>query len=111
MPVHIRRCVECPKCLTRYLIGFSPYSNGAHLVSMTPGTPEEYTLYCPCSLPALCTRWKCSDMRAYAVSKHAHARGYGTSDEIVPAGERRRPQPGRAADLWIPRNSRWRKSS
>ena len=111
MPVHIRRCIECPKCQTRYLIGFSPYSNGAHLVSMTPGPSEEYTLYCPCSRPATSTRWKCSEMRSFAVSKSAHARGYGNSDEIVPAGERRRPRPGRAAEWLIPSSSRWGESS
>jgi hypothetical protein len=79
-------------------------------VSMTPGHSEEYTLYCPCSRPAVSTRWKCSEMETFAVSKNAHARGYGNSDEIVPAGERRHPRPDRTAERLIPSNSRWRKS-
>jgi ketosteroid isomerase-like protein len=33
MSLRIRHCIECPKCLTRYVIGSSPYRNGAHLIS------------------------------------------------------------------------------
>ncbi|HZD09509.1 MAG TPA: hypothetical protein VE176_14735, partial [Candidatus Limnocylindrales bacterium] len=42
--LRIRHCVECPKCLTRYLIAFSPYSNGSYLVPTVYGSSEEYIL-------------------------------------------------------------------
>src|ERR1700722_13475459 len=32
MSFRIRHCVKCPKCHTWYLVGFSPYRNGAYLV-------------------------------------------------------------------------------
>ena len=51
MPHRIRHCVECPKCLTQYLVGFSPYSNGSYLVPSVVGSSEEYTLYCSCRKP------------------------------------------------------------
>jgi hypothetical protein len=51
MRAHIRRCVECPKCRTRYLIGFSPYANGSSLLPTAVGSSEEYTLYCACCRP------------------------------------------------------------
>jgi hypothetical protein len=92
MPVHIRRCVECPKCFTRYLIGFSPYRNGAYLVTTALGSSEEYTLYCSCCRPPASTQWKWSEMKPYAVAKAAHQRGYGSCQEIVALGDRRRQQ-------------------
>ena len=42
----IRHCVECPNCRTRYLIAFTPYSNGAYLIPTAEDSKEEYTLYC-----------------------------------------------------------------
>ncbi|HST09900.1 MAG TPA: hypothetical protein VLL05_05960 [Terriglobales bacterium] len=94
MPVHIRRCVECPKCLTRYLIGFSPYRNGSYLAPSTQGSFEEYTLYCSCRRPAASSqwKWKWTEMKPYAVTKAAHQRGYGTSQDIVALGDERTPQ-------------------
>jgi hypothetical protein len=89
MPAHIRRCVECPKCSTRYLIGFSPYRNGAYLVATTHGSSEEYTLYCSCRQPPVPSQWKWSEMKPYAVSKNAHQRGYGSFEEIVALAEKR----------------------
>jgi hypothetical protein len=89
MRAHIRRCVECPKCHTRYLIGFSPYCNGSYLVLTTARTSEEYTLYCACCKPAALSRWERSQMNAYAVARAAHDRGYGTCSEIIPVADKR----------------------
>ena len=80
----IRRCVECSRCGTRYLVGFSPYWNGARLVPTRTGSFDAYTLYCSCSQPSTASVWKCSDMKACRVAKPAHTRGYGSFDEIVP---------------------------
>jgi hypothetical protein len=41
-------CVECPKCLTQYLIGFSPYGNSSYLVPSVVGSLDRYTLYRSC---------------------------------------------------------------
>jgi hypothetical protein len=95
MPMHIRRCAECPKCSTRYLIGFSPYWNGSYLTSTARGSSEEYTLYCSCCVPPAASQWKWSDMKTFAVARAAHERGYGNCAEIFPAGGRR--PPGRGA--------------
>jgi hypothetical protein len=61
----IRRCVECPRCLTRYLVAFSPYRNGSYVVSTVAGFPEASCILC-CSC-----------------RKPAQDRGYGMPDEIV----------------------------
>src|SRR5882724_1713311 len=90
MSPFLRQCVECPKCLTRYLIAFSPYCNGSHIVRTAAGPSEEYLLFCSCGRPPVSSRWKCSEVRRYAVSKAAHGRGYGTPEEIVPVGDERR---------------------
>jgi hypothetical protein len=37
--VRVRHCVECPKCHTRYLPGFTPYRNGSYLIPLTKGFP------------------------------------------------------------------------
>ena len=84
MPNRIRHCVECPKCHTCYLLGFSPYSNGAFLVSAGGASAEEYTLYCFCEgaqLPNIC-KW--GKAKPCDVSKAAHRRGYGTLQEVWP---------------------------
>lgn len=82
MSIRIRHCVECPKCLTRYLIAFSPYRNGSYLVPTVIGSSEEYTLYCSCR-PLTVSRWRWSEVKACEVSKVAHDRGYGTAEELV----------------------------
>ena len=82
MPAYIRHCVECPKCLTRYLIAFSPYRNGSYLVSGFTGVSEDHILYCSCGRPPVSSRWSSSDLKQYAISKAAHDRGYGKPDEI-----------------------------
>src|SRR5919198_691284 len=80
----IRNCVECPKCHTRYVIGFSPYGNGSCLVE---GGATEFTtgwLFCSCGRPQNVIRWNEEDLQRCLVSKGAHARGYGSTAEIVP---------------------------
>jgi hypothetical protein len=84
MTSRVRHCVECPKCLTRYLPGFSPYRNGSYLMPLTEGFADEWTLYCACGIPAISSRWSWSDLKLYAVSNQAHDRGYGPPEEIVP---------------------------
>jgi hypothetical protein len=79
----IRHCVECPKCLTRYVIGFSPYANGSSLLRIHVGFLEEYILYCSCGSPSACTRWKEGQLAKYSVCKTAHSRGYGSHKEIL----------------------------
>ena len=86
MSPRIRHCVECPKCRTRYLIGFSPYRNGSFLVSCVAGSSEEYTLFCSCCRPAFHSRWNWSELKTCTVSNRAYDRGYGPPEEIVPVG-------------------------
>jgi len=83
----IRHCVECPKCFTRYLLGCSPYCNGAYLISAVPYLSEEYTLCCICSRPPVVSRWRGNEVKKCAVTKAAHRRGYGSREEIVPLRE------------------------
>jgi hypothetical protein len=75
--------MECPQCGTRYLIGFSPYGNGAYLVCCHSGQLFEYVLHCSCGRSPLASR--CNELKRYSVSKLAHHRGYGSAEEIVPA--------------------------
>lgn len=78
----VRHCVECPNCLTRYLIGSSLYRNGSHLVSCLSGDAEVHILFCSCGRPPISNRW--NELKKYVVSIRAYDRGYGTPDEIVP---------------------------
>jgi len=84
MAPRVRHCVECPKCLTRYLLGSSPYRNGSYLIPLAEGRAEEWTLYCSCGRPAISSRWSWSDLKQYSVPTQAHHRGYGSPKEIVP---------------------------
>ena len=79
----IRHCVECPRCHTYYLIGFSPYRNGSYLVEVCAGSGE-YILHCCCdgSHQSSIGRWP--EVKAYRVSKRAHDRGYGATSEVLP---------------------------
>lgn len=79
----IRHCIECRKCSTRYLIAFSPYSNGSYLWRTSLFYLEEYVLYCCCQQPPVFNSCKENDLRTYVVSKAAHERGYGTPEEVV----------------------------
>ena len=86
----VRHCVECPKCLTRYLPGFSPYRNGSYLMPLAEGFADEWTLYCACGRPPISSRWSWSDLKLYAVSNQAHDRGYGPPEEVVPVDKKSR---------------------
>ena len=83
MPSRVRHCVECPKCLTRYLVGFSPYTNGSYLRPLSQGLWEEWILYCTCRLPHASSRWNWKELKLCEVSYQAHQSGYGAPDEIV----------------------------
>ncbi|MGA3087934.1 MAG: hypothetical protein ABSD75_04935 [Terriglobales bacterium] len=83
MTLRIRHCVECPKCLTRYLVGFSPYRNGSYLVPLAKGAMEEWILYCSCGRPPISSRWSWAELKSYTVSELAYGRGYGPPEEIV----------------------------
>jgi len=82
MAHRIRHCVECPKCLTQYLIGFSPYRNRSYLVPSVLGSLDRYTLYCSCRMPYAVSRW--NQVRACEVSNAAYTRGYGAPEEVAP---------------------------
>jgi hypothetical protein len=82
--LRIRHCVECPKCLTRYLIAFSPYRNGSYLVPAVYGSSEEYILYCSCRGLSVVSPWRWREPKACEVSHEAYDRGYGTPEEISP---------------------------
>ena len=79
--LRIRHCVECSKCLTRYLVSCSPYENGSYLLPTIEGCREEYTLYCRCQAAA--SRWKSSEFKSCEVSTAAFERGYGMPEEIM----------------------------
>ena len=83
----IRHCVECPRCRTRYLIPFSPYSNGSYLIPTVKGSWEEYALYCSCGRAHVVSRWRWSEVKTCEVSRAAYDRGYGTPEEIVPVND------------------------
>lgn len=76
----IRHCVECPKCLTRYVVSCSPYKNGSYLQATIAGSWDDYTLYCRCKAAS---RWKSDEFKSCEVSAAAFERGYGTSEEIM----------------------------
>jgi hypothetical protein len=88
MRCRIRHGVECPNCLTRYLVAFSPYSNGSYLVPTVSGSLGECILYCSCSRPHVRSRWQWNDVKAYVVSKRADDRG--CQQEWLPGGTVRR---------------------
>ncbi len=83
MSWRIRHCVECPRCRTRYLIGFSPYDNRSYLVPTVSGSSEEYRLYCSCGGRSVASRERWGDVKTCAVSKGAYTRGYGTPEEVM----------------------------
>jgi hypothetical protein len=93
----IRHCVECPKCLTRYLIPFSPYRNGSYVIRTIDGCSDEYALYCSCKKSTAASVWRWNEVQTCAVSNAAYDRGYGTPEEIVPI--RDRAQDSRSTDV------------
>jgi hypothetical protein len=107
--VRVRHCVECPKCHTRYLPGFTPYRNGSYLIPLTKGFPAEWTLYCSCGRPHTSTRWSWREFKSYSVTGQAHRRGYGSPEEILdlkPAVARSEVVPFDMADLELERKGR-----
>ena len=82
MARRLRSCAECPRCGTRYLIGFSPYGNGAYLESFVTRFSKEYLLFCPCLDTLTSPRCSPSDLKRYAISLSAYDRGYGDPSEI-----------------------------
>jgi hypothetical protein len=88
MTYRLRHCAECPNCGTRYLVGFSPYSNGSYLLPIEDGGNAQWTLYCRCIWPPARSSWRATDLKTYDVSGCAHQRGYGSPEEIVQFGGR-----------------------
>jgi len=89
MSARIRHCLQCPKCLTRYLVSATPYGNGSYLVHSSLHSLDEYVLYCSCQTPAAVSRWRGDDLYRCEVSRDAHRRGYGSPDEISAMNENR----------------------
>jgi hypothetical protein len=82
MTRRVRHCVECPKCRTRYPIGFTPYRNGSYLLPMVPFLPEQFTLYCACWCPPVSSHWRSNELKICRVSAMAYKRGYGSAEEV-----------------------------
>ena len=81
----VHRCVECPRCHLRYVIGTNPYSNGSYIVSEASTEIALSRLFCACSVSNY-YEFRLGQLKAYVVSPSIHERGYGSA-EIV---ERRR---------------------
>ena len=86
----VRHCIECPKCLTRFVISRTPYDNGAYVIPTIEGSGDEYILYCSCNSRTVPCRWKSSEVMLCSVLKAAYQRGYGTAREIIPVDARLR---------------------
>lgn len=93
MPRRIRHCLECQQCRTRYLVGFSPYDNGAVLLQQWDGSCERYTLLCSCGEPFTISRSTENKLKKCRVAIHAYHRGYGSPEEIVWLGPTNSPIP------------------
>jgi hypothetical protein len=78
----VRHCVECPKCRTRYLPGFSPYRNGSYLIPLTAHSASGWILYCSCGKPPASSQWGSTDLKPYEICRQAYRRGYGSPDEV-----------------------------
>lgn len=83
MSFRVRHCIDCPKCRTRYLVGFSPYKNGSYLLPLSDGIQDEWTLYCSCATPPIRSQWRWNELDVYTVSGPAYDRGYGAPQEIT----------------------------
>jgi hypothetical protein len=86
MPYRLHRCVECPKCHTRYILGANPYGNGSYIVSHDTVESDLRRLFCTCRLPDY-HEFKLNEMKAYAAPHSVYERGYGSPDEIVLLGD------------------------
>ena len=74
-------CVECPKCLTQYLIGFSPTVIALILCRRLLVLWIDTRCTVPCRSPCAVSRW--NQVRACQVSNAAYTRGYGTPEEVA----------------------------
>jgi hypothetical protein len=83
MTRRMRHCVECRRCRTRYLIGFTPYRNGSYLVPTVPFLTEDYVLYCACACPPVSSQWRSDELEICKVSTMAYKRGYGSGEEVM----------------------------
>jgi hypothetical protein len=85
MTLHLLSCIECPRCHTRYIVGASPYRNGSYVSSHPSEGPDVHSLYCSCTgrFGFFLLKFKSSELKTYSVSEWAHARGFGSPDEIV----------------------------
>ncbi len=88
--LRVRHCLQCPKCLTRYVISLTPYRNGAYVIPAVSAGCEEYVLYCCCSHPSVPCRYRSNDVMLCHVAKAAYDRGYGTEREITAVDRRLR---------------------
>jgi hypothetical protein len=88
MADRIRRCVECPNCLIRYLLASSPYDNGSYLIPTVTGSWDECALYCSCGKSRSPSLYRWNEIKNYIVSKPANERGYGVPDEIIRVSDR-----------------------
>ncbi len=79
-----RHCIECPRCLTRYVISRSPYSNGAYVIPAVEGSTDEYFLYCSCNGRRVSCCSESNEVMLCHVLKTAYERGYGSALEITP---------------------------
>jgi len=86
MSLFVRHCVECPRCLTRYLMAASPYNNGSLLLRPS-NESDEFLLYCTCLRPPVVSRWSWGTAVRCAVSKAVYMRGFGTRQEVVTVGK------------------------
>jgi hypothetical protein len=86
MSMFFRHCVECPKCLTRYLMAASPYGNGSLLIR-TSVESDELLLYCACMQPPVLSRWTWASAIRCAISRAVYLRGYGTRQDVISAGK------------------------
>lgn len=86
MSARLHRCVECPKCHVRYVMGLNPYSNGSHVVSDAAIASDLRKLFCVCCAPDY-YEFKLSQLKVYEVPQSVYRRGYGSVHEIVLASD------------------------
>ena len=106
----VRHCIECPKCLIRYVISRTPYGNGAYVIPAIKDSGDEYIRYCSCSGRSFRSRSRSGEVMLCYVLKPAYERGYGTAREISPVDpdlrERWPVDAGKYLNRWkSPRNS------
>src|SRR5207253_10934806 len=73
MPYRLHRCVECPKCHTRYIMGANPYGNGSYIVSHVTVESDLLRLFCSWRL-ADYQECKLIELNAYAAPHSVYER-------------------------------------